>query len=381
MLCTAACSSGVQSSWGDAVLVARTAQAQPPGMALVDGRAVFTWIGVDERGVHHDARIASGDAVTLPLPPTMPRAQTLIAASNRSAHLVWLDADSQGVTQLYSALFDIPMLAVQRGPTQISDGLVLGYAAVADSSGGIFLAYSGAHDDEPTLILTGVDALGRPLPVAERGRPGEKPVFLWLGSELRLFWIDRTLAMVMSGRVVAGQIADSASVVPTPALAVGDRLVDMRAGADRTHLYLFWNIERASGVFETLYTSTALGIGSWSPFAALRSRAQLGGSVQTSYNSGVVQPALPEGDLLALASPLSVQGDTLPVLGTRAGELVVVYLQAGHVIGEQIVQRDVTLLAPPLLLTDPSRNLYAAWSTSTDDGFSDLRFVSSVSRR
>lgn len=375
-----ACSDTSTNAWGEPLLVARAPQAAPPGFAMVDGQALFSWVGVDERGVHHDARMASGSGVTLPLPPRQPRDQRLIAGVEGYAHLLWLDADEDGVPQLYSALLLTPSLEVERGPTQIGDGLVLHYTEAEDASGGVFVAYSGGSVGEPSLTLTGVDTQGRPLPVFDRLRAAEMPTFLWQGGQLRLFWIDRDRAMIMGGSIEGGRVRDIRPLVPTPYSEVADRLIDLRAGADASTLYLFWNVERGDGEGQTWYTSASSADGLWSSWALLGSRIRAA-EIETALNVGDVQPSHADGGMLSFAAPLSQDDAILPVVGERGDNLVVLYLHEGAIYGEQTLRENVILLAPPHLASDRERNLHVAWSQVGADGSADLYFLSSVSRR
>lgn len=367
--------------WGEPMLVGRAPQVQAPGFALVGGQPVFSWIGADERGVHHDARLAMGDAVTLPLPPRQPREQRLIAALDGHVHLLWLDADEDGVTQLYSALLATPALEVERGPTQISDGRVFNYAVAEDASGGVYVAYSGGHVGEPSLVLTGIDTQGRPLPVLDRVRTAEMPTFLWQGGQLRIFWIDRERAMIMVGSADGGRIGDVSPLVPTPFLQPTARLIDLRAGADTSTLYLFWNVESGDGGLLTLYTSAQTDGGAWTSWSSLGTRSRANAEIEMAFNIGALQSFRASDVPLSLAVPLAHDSTVLPVAGERGGNLTILYMVHGEVYGEQTLRENVMLLAPPHLATDSDRNLYVTWSQIGADGSADLYSLSSVNRR
>jgi hypothetical protein len=347
---------------------------------LIGGQPLFSWIGADERGVHHDARLAMGDGVTLPLPPRQPREQRLIAGQGGRAHLLWLDVDEDGATHLYSALLVTPTLEVERGPTQISDGQVLDYAAAEDASGGVYVAYSGGHIGEPSLVLTGIDTQGRPLPALDQMRGAEMPTFLWQGGQLHVFWIDRERAMVMGASADGGRIRDARPLVPTPYLQAVERLLDLRAGADESTLYLIWNVEDANG-FRTLYTSATLADGIWASWSPLGARIRAGAGIETVFNIGALQPYRANDETLSLASPLAQDSAVLPIAGERDGNLTMLYLVHGEVYGEQVLRENVTLLAPPHLAADLERNLHVTWSQIGADGSADLYALSSLSRR
>jgi hypothetical protein len=122
------------SSWGRIIVIGQAEQSQAPALWLQSQRIVTIWVGADEAGVHHDARVLSQagllERVTLPLPPVRPYAQRLIPAADNALHLLWLDAGETGETRLFSALLT-PTLDVERGPTPVSDQRTLRYAAIA----------------------------------------------------------------------------------------------------------------------------------------------------------------------------------------------------------------------------------------------------------
>jgi hypothetical protein len=282
---------------------------------------------------------------------------------------------------LYSALLTTPTLEVERGPTRISDGLVLRYAAAEDASGGVFAAYSGGVVGEPSLTLTGIDTQGRPLPVFDRVRAAEMPTFLWQGGQLHLFWIDRERAMVMGGSIAGGRVRDIRPLLPTPYLEATDRLIDLRAGADAVTRYLFWNVEQGSGEHQTWYTSALSADGLWSSWVLLGSRAREVDGIETGFNVGALQPPHSDAGTLSFAAPLVQDDATLAVAGERGNRLVVLYLYEGAIYGEQTLRENVMLLAPPRLASDRERNLHVAWSQVGADGSAELYALSSVSRR
>ena len=120
-----------------AITIAQTQQTDAPALAFSGGQLIATWIGSDDRGVHQDARTIIdqqlSDVVTLPLPPTHPYGQQLFPGdlTDATTHLLWLDADQNQQTTLYSALLT-PDLSVERGPVSISEGLALASKARVD---------------------------------------------------------------------------------------------------------------------------------------------------------------------------------------------------------------------------------------------------------
>lgn len=368
------------TAWGNSVLIAQAPQAAAPALVLDSGGLMAAWIGADERGVHHDVRRvgldgAFGDALTLPLPPRYPRALQLATGIGGRTHLLWLDADDDGDTQLYGAVLDSE-LAVFRGPTLVSDAATYRYHALADGAGGVLVAWSGGLAAEPTLMVTQIDYEGRPVQSLARLEGADYPTLFRAPDGIYLLWLDVREQVVCLSLFHADVALSCQMRVPSVHLERGDWLQGLSAGADRAHIYVFWNIERGQSGDETWFASLPMGGSEWSQPQRLRFATQVDATIQTGYNSGNVSGAQLGGEAtFALAAPLPTVGDTLPVGGQSGGELGILYLVDGGVAGYDAAVQ-ARLLAPPLILSDGDRHLYVAWSDAMSADHADLRLTS-----
>jgi hypothetical protein len=327
------------------------------------------WIDTDERGVHQNARLLNDEGmllpvVTLPLPPRFPRSQQLIPGAGNTVHLFWLDANDAGETRLYGALLQLPDLTVLRGPVEISDRLTLRYSVVT-VGGGAIAAWSGGIVGEPVVTVQRIDADGRPIEVLHRLRAADYPSLLYNGTGLELSWLDVRDQSVCVGEVLLASMVACDARISGISLAVTDVLLGLVMGSDRSHQYLFWNVDRYVADDETWWSVRSED--TWSTpvrlsFSPLEGYAQ----VFTGYNSGLLQNVESGGEThFWLAGVLQEVSDSLPVVGMSEDGLTLLYFQAGEVVGYQSLG-DALLLAPPLLLTDRDRHLYLGWADIRD---------------
>jgi hypothetical protein len=368
------------TAWGESLLIAQARQAAAPALVFDSGGLIAVWIGADERGVHHDVRRvgldgALGDVLTLPLPPRYPRALQLATGIGGRTHQLWLDADDDGDTQLYGAVLETDF-TVFRGPTLVSDAGTYRYHALADGAGGVLAAWSGGLAAEPTLTVTQIDYEGRPVQPLAQLDGADYPVLFRAPDGIYLLWIDVRQQVICLSPFRADLALGCQARVPSVRLERGDWLQGLSAGADRSHIYVLWNIERGQSGDETWFASLPIGGSDWAQPQRLRFMTQTDATVQTGYNSGQVSAARLGGEaVFAFAAPLPTVGDTLPVAGQSGGELGILYFADGSVVGYQAVAQ-ARLLAPPLLLSDVDRHLHMAWSDAVSPDHADLRLVS-----
>ncbi|MDX2138983.1 MAG: hypothetical protein SF123_12905 [Chloroflexota bacterium] len=363
--------------WGAPRIITQAEQTQPPALAVLDNGVTAAWVGADERGVHHNARrLVNGTfepAVTLPLPPIMPRQQTFVAGRAGSAHLLWLDANENGDTRLFNALIATSNLSVLRGPTVASEGVTVRYATLAEA-GGVLVAWSGGLADEPTVTLRRIDDEGRPTETLATVPDADYPQLLYADGTVWFFWQRVSDQTMRAASFIGGSLSEPIALVPSVGMAAGDRLHDIRAGAERSQVYLFWNVNRGDGREESWFASGALSATGWSAPRLLTAEPADGTASPTGFNSGRVQAAAAGAAPVEFAAPLPEQGDTLPVAALQGDALVVIYLQSGQPIAMQTLATGVTLLAAPLLLTDLDRYLYLSWAQPRD-GAGELRLL------
>ncbi len=353
--CTAAPSTVVGDPAGGAITLAQAEQTDAPALAASAGGVVAVWVGSDERGVHQDARRLTGgqlgDVVTLPLPPTHPYDQRLIAGEDGRLHLLWLDADQDGQTNLYAALI-APDLKVERGPVPVSEGLALRYSAVSDGAGGLWVAWSGGALGELNVYLCHIDLEGRPLQTTTIAENADDPALLREDTgAIWLFWLA-------DGQVMVQQLnepnADPCVLTAAISLAPGDRLINTGAALDTTSADFYWNVTRANGASETWITAGSLTASAWSQPQRLRVAA--------------------ESAVLSWFAPLAGQHPTLTAAVQGADGLELVSLRNGLVKDAKVLLPDVALIGLPALIADETGALYLSWSAPGESA-ADLRII------
>ena len=327
--------------------IAQAQQADAPALAMSSGQWVAAWIGADDRGVHQDARRLTDQdlspTVTLPLPPTHPYGQQLFPGDSGSTHLLWLDADETGNTNLYSALLASD-LTVERGPVSVSEGLALNFSAVPDDAGGLWTVWSGGLLAETTLYLRRIDAAGRPLldKIATASNADDPALVETTDGQVWLFWLA-------GGQLMRQRIdqADTSAQALTGAvnLAAGDRLINVSAALDASTAYFFWNITRSNGVNETWWTAGSLVADTWRQ------------PVRFTNTAGVA---------LRWTVPLAGQNQTQRAAVESAAGLGIVSLRDGAVVDYKTVRPGERLIGLPSLAEDAAGNLNLAWSAPGD---------------
>jgi hypothetical protein len=249
------------------VLVAQAPVSGPPVSAPCAGGAAFFWVGEDERGVHHDARVwrpdgAGGvlsDRVTLPLPPQAPHALTAFAGVEERCVLVWRDRgaagpDDTGSPRLYAAVLDRD-LRVLRGPVAVSPAAddpavsALAYAGLRLPDGRIALAWTGGLPGEPGLFTSVLDGEGRPSAPQAHAWGAAVPVWQPVAGGYRLWWTDPADGQVYASAWSPGAAAEAPQPRGArPALRPGDWIETAAFSADGAALV--WHVQRASGARE-----------------------------------------------------------------------------------------------------------------------------------
>lgn len=335
-------------------MIAQAQQANAPALVLNRNQVLAVWVGGDERGIHQDARLVNSDTtVTLPLPPTRPFGQALVAGVAGQTHLLWLDADENDRSQnkLYAAMLGAD-LSVLRGPVGVSEGAAFEFSSVTDGAGGLWTAWSGGAIGEPTIYVRRSDDGGRPLLQTATIGTGEHPALVrtadggvwlfWLsGGELRRQRLDLPNAP-----------AQAQALTGTVSLVQGDQLVNVQAALDSTSGYFFWNVARANGVSETWWTAGALDADYWRQPQRLTSET---------------------GHLLRWAAPLSQLPELTAAAASDAG-LGIVTFGNGSITGYKVVVPGVQLLGMPALILTDTANYALAWA-APGIPFADLRLL------
>ncbi|MBL8133832.1 MAG: hypothetical protein JNL42_18365 [Anaerolineae bacterium] len=336
---------------GSTLTLAQVPQADPPAFAVSGDHVLAFWIGSDDRGVHHDARIARRDAaepaLTLPLPPVHPFAQTAVNSTNGAALLFWLDEnpDTPERAALYAARIGAD-LRVERGPVAVSDTPVYDYTAQTDGEGGAWIVWSGGAAAEPVLYARQIDRDGRPLEPGRVGASGTAPALTYDAQGRRwLFWLAN--GQVWRGAFSRGQI-DGEPEALTAAIQMdpGDRLTGLAAGSDGRLGYVFWNVARRDGENETW-----LVVGSFNdPYWA--------------------QPRLltnASGAPARFATPLDQPASPLPIAVVDADGITLRFGVDGLLGESYLVLSPAELLRAPLLKAQPDGELLLAWAAPSGE--------------
>ncbi|MEM6283428.1 MAG: hypothetical protein AAF787_14645 [Chloroflexota bacterium] len=365
------------SVWGDVVVAGTTEQTSAPALIAAGERTTLAWVGAGGAGVHHDAvAILNGSispVVTLPLPPVSPRNSRLFpAASVRNGHLLWLDVDNDGVSQLFTALVD-ESLGIFRGPLAVSESGALCFDGFRRQDGGVDVLWASVDD---TLHGATIDPGGRVLRVRElmdnAGCPAvtrtfDAPYVLWQSDDA-----------LFAGRFVGAGLLDVLAVAEAPAYGEADRIRELRAGSDGTRLYTFWNISRADSTDETWFTGGLPGE-MWPAPRRLTVTPDETARFDTTLNTGITFTATESanGFMTAWAAPLRGVTGVLPVAAEINGDrLSIIYLQNGAVVGYQEVLPARPLLGSPELQLDTDRHLYLTWGEPTEVGPAQMKLTS-----
>jgi hypothetical protein len=382
-LILAACSpveaSPSSSTWGAVITLGQAEQSDAPALWPTAERITAGWIGADETGVHQDVRILSNgnlsERVVLPLPPVHPYAQQFFPAGGENLFILWLDANPDPENRLYAAVINAKM-AVERGPTLISDKLTLRYAAVSDGEGGLWTVWSGGLVSEPEIYAQYIDSNGRPRQAVLVAENADWPALARSNDgKLNLFWLSPNDGKINGATLENGAAVDIQPLNRGIMLARGDRLMGIRAAFDMTHRYLFWNVTRADGTTESWYTTAEIAAWEWRSPAHLGIKLDLEELFETRFNSGSAHATQVGASGAAWAMPLAGQFDVLPAAAQIGDQLAVIYFQQGEIAGYQNIVEVNNLIGAPALYTDRDRHLYLAWAQPTANGVADLKLT------
>lgn len=383
----AACSTFAQqptpspSAWGAIYTVGEAEQADAPSFWPLADRIAISWIGADETGIHQDTRTLSkaglSERVVLPLPPKNPYDQQLFPTGNNQTELLWLDSGTNGDLLLYSAVVS-PDMIVKRGPTPITEQPTRRFSVIPNGDGSLWAISSGGLVIEPHLYANAIDSDGRPL-LEEHGMiatDADWPTVTQANDGTTyLFWIRPSDDAIIRSTFTNGQVQNQQPITQNVTLNAGDQLVNLSAGLDSTHAYLFWNVSRANGQIETWFTSGTLDALNWGAPQRLSLDATTD-NFETGFNSGTSSAAKAGSHSLSWSAVLPGQFNVLAVASVNADKLGIAYFQGGVVAGYQDIVPISRLIGQPALRTDRDRFLYLAWSEpNVVSGKADLKLT------
>lgn len=365
-----------QSAWGRVLTIAQTEQANAPAFTLGDYFIPFAWVGSDERGVHHDVRVLSGvglsPAAALPLSPIRPSKFKVLPISEDDTLLLYMDANPEGETRLYSAVF-APDTSLKFGPTLISTLRTSPhYTVTKTQDGGVWVVWSGGLLAEPSLYRQALDSLGRPRPPEQIAYDGDHPVFVSnADGTLSLFWLGST--HVYRGDWIDSEVIAITQAAPSFIAAADERLVNFSVGQDHESIYLFWNTVRGDGIPQTWFTSES---GGWLSPQQLRLNEQRETDFLTGYNGGSAYTTTSGDTPVSWVVPLQETSDSLPLAAQVGSQLAIVYLRGGEIVGYQpVFELENNLIGLPAFVSDRERHLYLAWSQPAASGLAELNFT------
>ncbi|MBE7513623.1 MAG: hypothetical protein HS103_12520 [Anaerolineales bacterium] len=132
--------------------------------------------------------------------------------------LLWIDQSPYGEGALVGGTLDA-VGSVQRGPTAISTGAVIEYAAAAAPDGSLRVVWSERSGSRSRLLATTIDGLGRPRPTVLIAAAGRFPALTFDSrGNLHFVWLEQGVGAVWTVRYVRL----SGGVFPTVALAQSD---------------------------------------------------------------------------------------------------------------------------------------------------------------
>lgn len=371
------------SLWGPVITFGQAEQSQAPALLVTDEQITMGWVGADASGVHQDAQMLSSaglsDRAVLPLPPAHPYAQQVYPARGGNIHLLWLDTNGES-NRLYSALIS-PALEVLRGPVEVSDRLTLRYAAVSAGDGGLWVVWSGGILAEPAIYAQYIDSDGRPRQPALIEHGADYPAMARANDQtIYLVWLQTSPLYTY----IRHATLNNGAVTAAETFAVFDFeedtwIIDLYAGLDSTHLYVFVNAAVSQSRYPASWMVTRrLDSTVWSSPVNVGTRKGKTANVETGFNTGQARNARTGENWTPLvwARPMVGQFETLPTAAyIEGGEITVAYFQGGEAIGYQTLLPVSSLLAPPLLVTDRDRHLYITWAEPNPNGYAELKLT------
>jgi hypothetical protein len=366
------------SLWGAIDIAGRAPQSDAPALAVDDttGWRMLAWTGVAEGEARLFARHAtSGEVKILALKAYQPYNLTLYPAGEAKFHLLWLDRTADSIMPtLHAALINAEASA-EVSTQDLSDSATYHYAAAVDSEGGLRVVWSSGLLSEPDLYTRLIDGKGRPTFPVKLLKNADYPAVIQSTDGVLVFWLAGDKAM--RGTLFNDALSEIAALTDTVTHNPGDRLAAFSAALDMTQGYLSWQVIRASGLPEAWLATGAINRKDWSAPAILSLPPAAPGDVETGFNTGAVNIALPIPDSVPIpvqwAAPLSGQFPSVPVVVYAGDSLTTAYLRWGSVAGYQTLFHPPELTAAPLITSDRNNHLYVSWSQPAENGVSEMR--------
>lgn len=373
------------SAWGPVVTVAQAGQPNAPALAVSERGVTAAWVGADEQGVFQALRTLNndgmGEPIRLPL-GVRPYAQQFAPAGNGRQHLFWLDSNVEGETRLFTALLK-PDLQRERELTILTREVTRRYTLLPAAEGGVWAIASGGLASEPALKAYFVDGDGR-WRLNENDRIATNAdwptVLQHADGTVSLYWLRDTDNRVMQGLFADGVLLNPQPLVEGVTLNAGDRLESFTAAQDNAYVYLFWNVTRADGSRETWYTATPPDLPTWERPTRLvidmPDDIATASTFDSGFNVGVVFAASDGQDNVSWAVPAAGRFPVLPVAALVDGQISVVFMREGQIVGCRPMNMLTDLIGLPTLAVDRDLYLYLSWAQPDPAGYANLQLTS-----
>lgn len=351
-----------QTLWGQAQIIDDVTSTHTAALTANNQRVLLAYSSVEEDDSRHLAATDTLSPRILALKAFYPFDHMLLPAANDLTHLLWIDRSAENDTLHLQSATVKPDLVAELGPINLSrDQQARRYDAVSTLNSGAVIVWTAENALSPALYMARIDGQGRATFPARLISEADYPrtvsrddgtVVLYFVSRGAL-WRGVLREDTLTQRVRLGNI---------PPTSRGDYLREMYIGADRTHDYLLWQVDRADGQREVWWTAGRHDALTWADPVRLGVTVA-DETVQTTFNSGNVQAA-GSGDMwLSDARPVRVRGGVMPAATYDGDAVGVVYFSGGEIIGYQSIVPAAHVLHAPALAIDNNRHLYLTWTT------------------
>ena len=373
------------SIWGRISTVGQAEQVQAPAIATTSRYVMFAWMVLDGqksqvvlRSLHHDGEFT--EVVSPYLVTALPHEVSLYPSTNQGTHLLWLDVDATGITQLYHARVNLD-LSLFRGAVKLSHGGARCYDVLIDTNGSLKVVWQNGHPLHPQLHSAKIDPTGLGFLVSEYVASSGCPKLVKTVDQDVVMW-QNAQNMLVVAPLLGDYIGDGETKVQAPILDAYDRFHDLQVGSEGNRIYGFWNITRADGKQETWMSHGQITDNQWSKPQPLTVYLDATEFFETTLNTGRTLAASQSatlGQSLAWVSPLDALTHILPVAGVYDGYLSLVYFKDGSIVGYQAVTAVDRVLSVPEIRVDQDRHVYLTWSEPTVVGYALMQVTSTKS--
>jgi len=301
-----------------------------------------------------------------------PYALQMYPASDGGMFAVWLDYTGGRASQLYVAHLKKNGNS-ELGAVLVTDAPAVRVSATPLPNGGLWLVWSTALIPESVLMVSQIDAVGRPRIPLRLTNNADYPALMRTDGRTWVYWLAATDRSLHRAELTDGQtLHDITRLTDGIPLESGDVLSHLSIGADTTHAYAFWQVGA-----QVWWTSGSLTAQEWdSPRRLSISLDAERPAPQTGFNSGRVSAVSLNDDApIQWLLPAVGQSDVLPTSAVWLGSLGIVYWRGGQPFSGQKIDVAPRLIAPPAIAYDAERDLALAWWSVLNDTAASLHIT------